>query len=165
MYAYGAKPVGEPLGGRDVRERHSHPIDRYVGYRVRVRRALLGMAQERLGTLLGLTFQQVQKYESGTNRISASRLFEIARALDVPVSYFYDEMPDAVVNAPLSGPRGKTADPGDAAEFPAMAQEEIFIRRETTELIRNYYRIINNSRRKAVLDLIRTCAESCDELT
>ena len=67
-------------------------VDRHVGNRVRMRRLLVGMSQEKLGELLGITFQQVQKYEKGSNRVSASRLFQISRVLGVPVQYFYDEL-------------------------------------------------------------------------
>ncbi|MEN2980211.1 helix-turn-helix transcriptional regulator [Tistrella bauzanensis] len=68
-----------------------NPIDAHVGGRVRLRRQLLGLSQEKLGQRVGLTFQQIQKYERGTNRIGAGRLFLIAHALDVPVSFFYDQ--------------------------------------------------------------------------
>ena len=67
-------------------------VDRHVGNRVRMRRLLVGMSQEKLGELLGITFQQVQKYEKGSNRVSASRLYQIARVLGVPVQFFYDEL-------------------------------------------------------------------------
>ncbi len=72
------------------------PIDVHVGARLRQRRTLLGMTQPNLGDALGVTFQQAQKYERGTNRISASRLFALSRVLDVPVEYFFDDMPTAV---------------------------------------------------------------------
>src|ERR1019366_10677585 len=85
---------------RDVKRRGGRPkidtpspVDMHVGARVRLRRTLLGMSQEKLGTAVGLTFQQIQKYERGANRIGASRLFDMARALDVPVQFFFDEMP------------------------------------------------------------------------
>jgi transcriptional regulator with XRE-family HTH domain len=71
-----------------------NPIDVHVGARMRLRRTLLGFSQEAMGGLIGLTFQQVQKYERGANRISASRLYDICRALDVPSSYFFDGMTD-----------------------------------------------------------------------
>src|SRR6478609_5765393 len=71
----------------------SHPVDVHVGARMRQRRTLPGMSQEKLGTAVGLTFQQIQKYERGANRIGSSRLYEFAKVLDVPVSYFFDEMP------------------------------------------------------------------------
>ena len=85
----------------------SHPVDVHVGARMRQRRTLLGMSQEKLGTAVGLTFQQIQKYERGSNRIGSSRLFEFAKVLDVPVSYFFDEMPaNALAGRPMSG-RGR----------------------------------------------------------
>ena len=70
-----------------------NPVDTHVGSRVRLRRMLLGMSQERLGESMGLTFQQVQKYEKGVNRIGASRLFQISRILDVPIQFFFEEAP------------------------------------------------------------------------
>src|SRR5246127_5649896 len=77
----GRMPSGKP-----------NPVDVHVGSRVRLRRTLLGMSQEKLGEAIGLTFQQVQKYERGANRIGASRLFDLSRVLDVPVEYFFDDM-------------------------------------------------------------------------
>src|SRR6266699_1101097 len=84
------------------RESRPSPIDVHVGSRVRLRRTLLGMSQERLGDALGLTFQQVQKYERGANRVSASRLFDLSRVLDVPISFFFDDMPETL-SATYSG--------------------------------------------------------------
>ena len=78
-----------------VPKKQANPIDIQVGNRVRIRRMLIGMSQERLGDLLGLTFQQVQKYEKGVNRIGAGRLFEVSRILDVPVDFFYEGVSDA----------------------------------------------------------------------
>jgi transcriptional regulator with XRE-family HTH domain len=92
----------------DIKYRNGpSPIDLHVGSRIRSRRQLCGMSQESLGQVLNLTFQQVQKYECGTNRVGASRLFEISRILDVPVSYFFDDMTDDVARSPISGPRGR----------------------------------------------------------
>ncbi|CVI17430.1 conserved hypothetical protein; putative transcriptional regulatory protein HTH type [Agrobacterium fabacearum CFBP 5771] len=82
-----------------------NPIDIHVGTRIRLRRTLLGMSQDRLGTSLGITFQQIQKYERGMNRVGASRLQLMANILDVPVSFFFDDAPshnDSVSNAPDS---------------------------------------------------------------
>src|ERR1700761_1105774 len=81
---------------RSDRESRPSPIDVHVGSRIRLRRTLLGMSQERLGDSLGLTFQQVQKYERGVNRVGASRLFDLSRVLDVPISFFFDDMPDSL---------------------------------------------------------------------
>src|ERR1700761_1508646 len=77
-------------GGLTVPKKQANPIDAQVGNRVRIRRMLIGMSQERLGDLLGLTFQQVQKYEKGVNRIGAGRLYEVSRILGVPIDFFYD---------------------------------------------------------------------------
>lgn len=102
-----------------------HPTDVHVGSRIRLRRTLLGMSQQKLADAIGLTFQQVQKYERGTNRVGASRMLQIAQALDVPVSYFYEEMsqPQPIRDG--------------AGELNPM------MKRETLELVRAYYRIAN----------------------
>jgi DNA-binding XRE family transcriptional regulator len=85
----------------------SHAVDVHVGARMRQRRALLGMNQTAVGNAVGVTFQQIQKYERGSNRIGSSRLFEFAKVLEVPVSYFFDEMPsNALAGRPMSG-RGR----------------------------------------------------------
>src|SRR3974390_2286355 len=88
----------EQVTGADKESRPS-PIDIHVGSRIRLRRTLLGMSQERLGEALGLTFQQVQKYERGVNRVGASRLFDLSRVMDVPISFFFDDMPDTLANS------------------------------------------------------------------
>src|SRR3954468_18861513 len=89
--------IAEAAVGVD-REGRPSPIDVHVGSRIRLRRTLLGMSQERLGEALGLTFQQVQKYERGVNRVGASRLFDLSRVLDVPISFFFDDMPDGLAS-------------------------------------------------------------------
>src|SRR5277367_5561364 len=99
--------MAEENAERPERESRPSPIDIHVGSRIRLRRTLLGMSQERLGDALGLTFQQVQKYERGVNRVGASRLFDISRVLDVPISYFFDDMPEGMSDSPVSGPRGR----------------------------------------------------------
>jgi transcriptional regulator with XRE-family HTH domain len=81
------------LSGAETLKKSPNPIDKHVGSRVRMRRILIGMSQERLGGALGLTFQQVQKYEKGTNRIGASRLQQIAGVLNVPPAFFFEDMP------------------------------------------------------------------------
>lgn len=147
-------PSDEPLD-RMAREPRPSPIDVHVGTRVRLRRTLLGMSQEKLGEALGLTFQQVQKYERGVNRIGASRLFDLARVLDVPIGFFFDDMPDAVGGA-MSGVRRAMgfADSQDAFE------DDTLHRRETLELVRAYYRITDPSVRKRVFDLIKSLTPS-----
>lgn len=142
--------------GRDRRGKSGgpNPIDVHVGARLRLRRTLLGMSQEKLGQAIGLTFQQVQKYERGANRIGASRLFELSRVLDVPVSFFFDDMP---VDAMSKGGRtGHSAEDGDGLELDPMAK------RETLELVRAYYRITDPGVRKKVFELAKALARSGD---
>ena len=102
------------------REGQPSPIDVHVGGRIRLRRTLLQMSQERLGDALGLTFQQVQKYERGANRVGASRLFNLSRVLDVPVSFFFDDMPTSYgtgggTRMPMPQPQCRRRSPGCAA--------------------------------------------------
>ena len=137
---------------RAERDHRPSPIDAHVGSRVRLRRTLLGMSQEKLGDALGLTFQQVQKYERGVNRIGASRLFDLARVLDVPISFFFDDMPDA-----LGNPTGARRSFG-FAESQDGFEDDTLHRRETLELVRAYYRITDPSVRKRVFDLIKSLA-------
>ena len=122
-----------------------NPVDIHVGSRVRLRRTLLGMSQEKLGNALGLTFQQVQKYERGTNRIGSSRLFLLSRILDVPVSFFFDDMAPEVAD----GQRGFA----EAAQ--ANFDQDDLAKRETLELVRAYYKITDAGVRKRLFDLVK----------
>ena len=135
------------------REGRPSPIDVHVGSRVRLRRTLLGMSQERLGEALGLTFQQVQKYERGVNRVGASRLFDLSRVLDVPISFFFDDMPDTLTSA-FGAPSARRGT-GFADGSDSFADETLN-RRETLELVRAYYRITDPAVRKRVFDLIKS---------
>ncbi len=133
-----------------------NPIDVHVGKRLRLRRTLLGMSQERLGELLGLTFQQVQKYERGVNRIGSSRLYELGQILDVPISFFFDDMSDGA-------PRlfGHAWFPGLAEERVAFEHEDEDLpldKRETLELVRAYYRIGDPAVRKRLFELAKALA-------
>ena len=132
----------------------SHPVDVHVGLRMRQRRALLGMSQTVLGNSVGLTFQQVQKYERGSNRMGSSRLYEFAKVLDVPLSYFFDEMPsNALAGRPMSG-RGRTAGFGEAGT-PFKKDKDPLIKRETLELVRAYYKIREGRVRKSIYEPIK----------
>ena len=132
----------------------SHPVDVHVGSRMRQRRTLLGMSQEKLGTAVGLTFQQIQKYERESNRIGSSRLFEFAKVLDVPVSYFFDEMPsNALAGRPMSG-RGRKGGFGEAAT-PFEQEKDPLIKRETLELVRAYYKIRESRVRKRIFEMVK----------
>lgn len=142
----------EQVIGND-RESRPSPIDVHVGGRIRLRRTLLGMSQERLGKSLGLTFQQVQKYERGINRVGASRLFDLSRVLDVPISFFFDDMPDTL-SANFGGM--PNCRPGGSSEQQDPFGDDTLSRRETLELVRAYYRITDPAVRKRVFDLIKS---------
>ena len=141
--------VGEGAGDKKG-ARRPNPIDVHVGGRVRFRRMLLGMSQEKLGERLGLTFQQVQKYEKGINRIGASRLFDLAQVLAVPVQFFYEE-------APTGEPQPLM--PDGFAEKPAENSIVEFLRsRDGLELNKAFVRISDAKARRAIVDLIRSLA-------
>ena len=125
------------------------PVDVHVAARVRQRRTLLGMTQRALGDALGLTFQQVQKYENGKNRISASRLFDLTRVLDVSIEHFFEDMPHEVAASSLTTKgRGSAKEPvGDDPGF--------LTKQETLELVRAYYKIEDANVRKRVRELIK----------
>src|SRR6478736_2744406 len=111
-----------------------HPVDVHVGKRVRHRRWMVGMTQQQLGDIVGIKFQQIQKYETGMNRISASRLWDIAQALDVSISFFFD------------GFEGETA---DAAGGTGVAERgDLLADKEALELVRSYYAIPEAQRRR-----------------
>jgi len=126
-----------------------NPIDVHVGSRVRLRRTLLGLSQEKLGEALNLTFQQIQKYERGANRIGSSRLFQLANVLDVPVSFFFDDMPDEIAGSRPPGLGESTV--------PKFEQEKLS-RRETLELVRAYYRVADPAVRKRIFELVKAVA-------
>src|SRR5829696_3822128 len=126
-----------------------NPIDVRVGARLRLRRNMLGLSQEKLGEAIGLTFQQVQKYERGANRIGASRLHEVSRVLDVPPSFFFDDMD------PVRAP----AIPGGFAEPPAdVFDADPLRKRETVELVEAYHAISDSAVRKRLFELARALA-------
>jgi len=143
----------DELASKGDREHRARPIDAHVGARVRLRRTLLGMSQEKLGDALGLTFQQVQKYERGVNRIGASRLFDLARLLDVPIGFFFDDLPPEMGgnSAVRSGPAYF-----GFSEAQVGLDSDQMNKRETLELVRAYYRITDPAIRKRVFDLIKS---------
>jgi transcriptional regulator with XRE-family HTH domain len=142
--------VSPPVG----QERLPSTIDVHVGTRVWLRRTLLGISQEKLAAALSLTFQQVQKYERGINRIGASRLFDSSRILDVPIGFFFDDMPSSVEGGSLINSRRTSAD--DEAQI--GLEDDLLHKRETLELARAYHRISEPAVRKRVLDLVRSLA-------
>jgi transcriptional regulator with XRE-family HTH domain len=119
-----------------------NPIDKHVGSRVRMRRMMLNMSQEKLGDALGLTFQQVQKYEKGTNRIGASRLQQISQILQVPVSFFFDGAPQA-------------AEPGQFDEAPSPTYVADFLATsDGLALTKAFMRIDDPKLRRKIVDLV-----------
>ncbi|MGY9107459.1 MAG: helix-turn-helix domain-containing protein [Alphaproteobacteria bacterium] len=130
-------------------KKQANPIDAHVGHRVRLRRMLIGMSQERLGGLLGLTFQQVQKYEKGVNRIGAGRLYEIASILGVNIGFFYDDIEEEVAQG--------AASLGGSREHPPVM--EFMSSGEGIQLSVAFMRIKDVKVRRRILELLRSLSE------
>ncbi|ANP35690.1 MULTISPECIES: helix-turn-helix domain-containing protein [Rhodobacterales] len=124
----------------------AHPVDVHVGKRIRHRRWLIGMTQQQLAEKVGIKFQQIQKYETGANRVSASRLWDISDAMDVPVSFFFDGLQEED-KAP--------ADKADKASVP----EDLMGDKEALDLVRSYYAIPENQRRR-LFELARVLSDA-----
>ena len=151
--AIDVKPSSDPLLGVP------RAVDIHVGARLRLRRTLLGISQEKLGEAVGLTFQQIQKYERGANRVGASRLYEFSRVLDIPVSYFFEEMNDKTVAT-----RGRRIAPKELGDQDqAELASNPLARRETLELVRAYYKIGNTKVRKRTFELVKSLAGFKDD--
>ena len=127
-------------------DRAPNPIDRHVGLRIRMRRKELGISQERLAEAIGLTFQQVQKYERAANRVSASKLWEMARALNASIAYFYEGLGDKVE---VSG-----------SNIPRETVQDFLMTPEGLELASAFPKIAQPRVRRKILDLVRAMAES-----
>jgi transcriptional regulator with XRE-family HTH domain len=132
--------------------RKPNPVDIHVGGRVRFRRMLLGMSQEKLGERLGLTFQQVQKYEKGINRIGASRLFDLSQVLGVPVQFFYDEAPGTYEQGGTKNASGFADSHGESYIV------EFLNTRDGLELNKAFVRLHDAKQRRAIVDLVRSLA-------
>lgn len=131
----------------------THPVDVHVGKRIRHRRWLLGMTQQQLAEQVGIKFQQIQKYETGANRVSASRLWDISDRLRVPVSFFFEGL------APLEPAAPEAAKAGGAVEGGARSGEaDLMSDREAMDLVRTYYAIPENQRRR-LFDLARVLSD------
>lgn len=120
-----------------------HDVDIHVGSRLRLRRSALGLSQDQLGSAIGLSFQQVQKYERGANRIGASRLYELSKVLQTPISYFFDEFETT----------------GLAEDGHSTYEADPILKRESLELMRAYHQIQDPKQRKKVLKLVQGLAE------
>ncbi len=130
------------------------PVDIHVVVRVRLRRKLLGMSQGKLANALGLTFQQVQKYERGANRIGSSRLYQLSRILDVPVAFFFDDMAPEI--------SGSASGPGEGGR--SCLHRKQLSAWETLDLVRAYYRIGDGAVRKRIFDMVKATAAVLDEI-
>jgi transcriptional regulator with XRE-family HTH domain len=134
-----------------IAKKSPNPIDKHVGSRVRMRRMMLSMSQEKLGDALGLTFQQVQKYEKGTNRIGASRLQQISQILQVPVSFFFDGAPHVPGTGRAEG-MGEAPSPAYVSDFLATS--------DGLALTKAFMRISDAKLRRRIVDLVEQIAAS-----
>jgi len=150
---------GRPMAEYGRGTGRPHPVDVHVGGRVRMRRTLLGMSQEKLGEAIGLTFQQVQKYERGTNRIGASRLYDLSKVLDVPVGFFFEDIDGYWTpgEAQVGSAHAGLAEDQSDYDLDPMAK------RETLELVRAYYRIRDPQVRKRLFEMCKALAAAGDE--
>lgn len=133
-----------------------NPVDVHVGKKLRERRTLLGLNQTQLADMLGVTFQQVQKYEWGKNRISCSRLWDITVVLDIDIGYFFDDMPESVLQ---QSPRQRSGLKEDASNI----KNNPFVKRETLELVRAYYGISDQKKRQIIVNLCRSMMDTIPE--
>lgn len=131
-----------------------NPVDIHVGGRLRMRRSMLGMSQESLADAVGLTFQQVQKYERGSNRVSASRLYQFSKILDVPVAYFFEKYGEGdrksgILNYGMA----------DNSQEPIL-NDDLLLERETHEILRVYYSVTDAKKRREILHIVKSMAEN-----
>jgi transcriptional regulator with XRE-family HTH domain len=139
--------------------RQPNPVDVHVGARLKTQRALKGLSQERLADAIGLTFQQIQKYERGANRVSASRLYQFSKILNVPVSYFFEEYRDIgkATALPSTSQEYGFAE-GDQAG--SEIDQALIAKKETVDLIRAYYSIPDAKVRKDLMKMLKSMAEN-----
>lgn len=148
------KPKGRRRQPITAKEYGPDPIDVHVGKRLRLRRTLLGMSQEQLAAAVGVTFQQIQKYERGSNRVSASRLYDIARVLGVGIAFFFEDINEDVT---AKRPTQNLPEQAGLAESPMPVYEQDELSRsETLELVRAYWRLPSGDMRRHILDLLRS---------
>lgn len=145
-----ARKKSVPAEARKTKE-SAGSRDKVFGSRLRQRRTFLGFSQQKLGEMVSMTFQQIQKYEHGTNKISASRLVDFSRILDVPISYFYGGLTDIGEKTP----KGLVV--SDVAQ--ATLDDDPILKKESTQLLKNYYRIKDEELRKSVQKLVRQMAD------
>ncbi len=145
----GRTPSGQP-----------NPIDIHVGNRIRLRRSILGWSQEKLAAMLGLTFQQVQKYERGSNRVGASRLWDIGNVMNVPINFFFEDMDKNVASQSPRVFSSSETEPLRLNEISDDIDMDPMKRQETLELVKAYYKINNRKTAKILYDLIIALSKS-----
>ena len=135
-------------------------VDKHVGNRLRIRRSLLGLSQEKLAECVGVTFQQVQKYERGANRISSSRLLSFSKLLDVPLSYFFDGLEDN--DSSKSSALGFAEDKQEGFDHGSkkIREKNLFTQKETIELMKAYYAVQDTKLRKEILKIVRSMSKN-----
>ena len=154
---------GKSIRGR-VEDNEPNPVDVHVGKRIRLRRTILHITQQQMAEMLGLTFQQVQKYEKGMNRVGASRLWDISRVLQVPMGFFFEDMQDDVAS---KSPRMLNSDSPSSLVLnePVLSPKDDPMQKvESLELVRAYYKIPNRSIAKHLYDLIIALSKSTSHL-
>jgi transcriptional regulator with XRE-family HTH domain len=151
--------MGTPLKKDEKPDHHARdldPVDIHVGARVRLRRNFLGLTQEQLGTALGLSFQQIQKYERGINRMGSSRLYQISKILSVPVTFFFGDLPTSIDFSTQSEGTVNERLPNTIPAKDGQNDYDILRCRETLELVRAYYRIQDVKKRRKMYELIHS---------
>ncbi len=136
-------------------------IDKHVGKQLKNRRILIGLSQEKLAEHIGVTFQQVQKYERGSNRISASRLYSFSKLLEVSIDYFYDGLPGISAQKAIYGmsdnkQQGFNSAPDHSKNIP----EDLMTQKETIDLVRSYYSVDDEKKRKDILKMVKTMVKN-----
>lgn len=137
----------------DSRRKSPNPVDIHVGSRVRLQRMLVGLSQEKLGLSMGLTFQQIQKYEKGVNRIGASRLFKLSQVLEVPVQFFFEGMP----------PGETSASTGMAEQDQESFMYEFLNTRDGLELNRAFMKVTDPEQRRSIVELVRSIGRKAEK--
>lgn len=150
----GNKPLFPPL----MKKGKPTSLDEHVGYRIRMRRSLLGISQDRLASSVGITFQQMQKYERGVNRVSAGRLFEFSKLLDVPLTYFFEDFTMGKQADPYAFVGGLADTDQEGFEDEPLISENIMKKKETLDLVRLFYSIPTRPLRRQMLTLLKNIA-------
>lgn len=153
-----AAPVARNSRRSSVDGDEPNPVDVFVGQKLKARRNLIGMTQEKLAEATGITFQQVQKYEKGRNRLSASRIFQFSRVLNIPVAYFFEGF---FSSDTLIGLQAGFADnEQEVFESEADAADDVMLHKETIDLVRTYYTITDEKLRKDFLKMLKQMAKN-----